>query len=286
MNKRNFILLGHAQSGKTTLSECILYSCGATNRKGSVVDGTTVSDYSFDEIERKSSINASLLFCDYKGTRIQFIDAPGYLDFWGEIVSGIRAVDNVVIVVDASTGIEVGTERAWQLAEEEGLPCIFFINKIDKEETNPQKTILDLQNTFSKKITLIDNLDSPELLELIAESDDALLEKYLEGKNLTPEELVQGLKQAIIRRKIFPVVIGCALQDKGIDKLLRIIVDFMADPTQRPQPKAKDPTNPQEKKEIRLSEDAPFSAFVFKTIVDPYVGQLSLFRVFSGTVLS
>jgi len=128
-NKRSFILLGHAQSGKTTLSESILSFCRATTRKGSIAEGTTVSDYSFDEIERKNSINASILYCDYKGSRIQFIDTPGYADFFGEVIAGIRAVDAAVIVVDASSGVEVGTERAWQTLEEANLPCVIFINK-------------------------------------------------------------------------------------------------------------------------------------------------------------
>ena len=128
-HKRNFILLGHAQSGKTTLAEGLLYFCKATARKGTVADGTTVSDYAFDEIERKNSINSSFLNCDYKDNRIQLIDTPGYADFFGEVISGIRAVDSAVIVVDATAGVEVGTERAWQLLEESNLPCIIFINK-------------------------------------------------------------------------------------------------------------------------------------------------------------
>ena len=133
-NKRNFIVLGHAQSGKTSLSESLAYFCKATARKGTIADGTTVSDYNFDEIERKNSINSSLLYCDYKGHRIQIIDAPGYADFFGEIISGVRAVDSAIIVVDATTGVEVGTERAWQLLEELQIPCLIFINKLDKEE--------------------------------------------------------------------------------------------------------------------------------------------------------
>ena len=133
-NKRSFIVLGHAQSGKTTLAEAMLYFSKATARKGSVAEGTTTSDYSFDEIERKSSINSGFLFCDYKENRLQIIDAPGYADFFGEVISGIRAVDGAIVVIDAASGIEVGTEKAWQLLEESGLPCIILVNKIDKEE--------------------------------------------------------------------------------------------------------------------------------------------------------
>ncbi|MCX5710991.1 MAG: GTP-binding protein, partial [Candidatus Omnitrophica bacterium] len=160
-NKRNFILLGHAHSGKTTLAESLLYFCKAINRKGRVEDGTTVSDYSFDEIERKNSINLSLLFCEYKGARLQFIDTPGYADFCAEMISASRAVDSAVIVVDASSGIEVGTERAWAIAEEMNLPAIIFINKIDKPEVDLNKVIAALKANFSKSCLIIDSLEDP-----------------------------------------------------------------------------------------------------------------------------
>jgi elongation factor G len=285
-NKRNFILLGHAQSGKTTLSESMLYSCKATTRKGTVADGTTVSDYSFDEIERKNSINLSLLFCDYKGVRIQIIDTPGYADFFGEAISGIRAVDSAVIVVDASSGVEVGTERAWGILEESGLPCIIFVNKLDKEDTDVNKVLLDIRNRLSKKSTLIDSLDAPELIEAIVESDDRLLEKYLEGAKLTPEELNSGLAQAVIKRKVFPVLAGSALTDKGISELLEAVIKYLPSPQERTNIEAVDPLKPEIKKEVVFKEDTPFSAFVFKNISDPYVGQFTLLRVFSGSLAS
>ncbi|MCM8801329.1 MAG: elongation factor G [Candidatus Omnitrophica bacterium] len=285
-NKRNLILLGHAQSGKTTLSEAILYFCKATNRKGSVIDGTTVSDYSFDEIERKSSINSSFLYCDYEGMRLQLVDTPGYADFWGEVISGIRAVDSAILLVDAASGVEVGTERAWQLLEEAGLACIIFINKLDKEETDFNKTFLEVKERLSTKAAVITSPPSPDLVEIIAESDDKLLEKYLEGAQLTEEELSQGLRQAVIRRKIFPVIAGSALNDKGIKEILEAILKYLPSPLERCRIEARDPLNPQEKKEIQFKEDAPFSAFVFKSIADPYVGQLSLLRIFSGKLLS
>jgi len=147
-NKRNFILLGHAQCGKTTLAESLLFFSKATTRKGAVGDGTTVSDYSFDEIERKSSINSSLLYCEYKNQRIQFIDTPGYADFFGEVLSSIRAVDSAIIVVDAFAGVEVGTERAWGLVEEYNLPCMFFINKSDKPDADPAAGLSRLKREF------------------------------------------------------------------------------------------------------------------------------------------
>ena len=285
-NKRNLILLGHAQSGKTTLSEGILYFCKATTRRGTIADGTTVSDYSFDEIERKNSINSSLLYCDYKDIRIQIIDTPGYADFFGEVISSMRAVDSAVIVVDATAGVEVGTERAWQLLEEANLPCIIFINKTDKEDTDVNKTLSDIKMRLSKKAITIESEDAPDLVEVIAESDDKLLEKYLEGAKFSSDELSSGLRHAIINRKLFPVLSGSALNDKGIPEILDAVVKYLPSPLERPSLNAYNPSNTAEKKEIVFKEDTSFCAFVFKSVFDPYVGQLTLLRVFSGKLLS
>jgi len=285
-NKRNFILLGHAQCGKTTLAENILYFCKTTGRKGTVADGTTVSDYSFDEIERKSSINASFLYCDYKGHRFQLIDAPGYADFWGEVISGGHAVDSAVIMVDATSGVEVGTERAWQMAEDLDLPCLIFVNKLDKDGADLNRALSDIKERLSKKAAVINSLEAPDLIEAIAESDDKLLEKYLEGTKLSPEELKGGLHQAILKRKVFPVLSGAALADKGIPELLDAVIQYLPSPAERLKIQAQDPLKPDTQKEVLLKDDAPFSAFVFKAIFDPYVGQLTLLKVFSGTLLS
>ncbi len=285
-NKRNFILLGHAQSGKTTLAESLLYFCKATNRKGKVEDGTTVSDYSFDEVERKNSINLSLLFCDYQGRRIQIVDTPGYADFFGEVISGLRAVDSAIIVVDASSGVQVGTERAWEALEEAGLPCMIFINKTDKEEVDVNKSLADIKSRLSKNCVIIESLEDPLLMEAIAESDDKLLEKYLSVLRLSIDEIKGGLAEAVHKRKLFPVVAGSSLTDKGIKDLLDDIIQYLPSPLDRPPVLAANPAKPQEKKEIALADNAPFSAFVFKNISDPYVGQLSLLRVFSGALAS
>ncbi|MCX5696779.1 MAG: elongation factor G [Candidatus Omnitrophica bacterium] len=285
-DKRNFILLGHAQSGKTTLSESILYLAKATSRKGTTADGNTVSDYNFDEIEKKSSINASLLYCDYKGTRIQMIDAPGYADFLGEVISGLRAVDSAVVIVDATAGVEVGTERAWQFLEEFSLPCIIFINKTDKPEADVNKTLSDIKSRFSKSAMVVDKLDAPELVEAIAESNDSLLEKYLEGKALTPEELVSGLRKAVFGRKVFPVVIGSASTDKGVAELLDHVIKYLPNPLERQPIKARQADKPDSEQELACSADGHLAAFVFKNISDPYVGQLTFLRIFSGTLAS
>jgi elongation factor G len=295
-NKRNFILLGHAQSGKTTLGEELLYFSKATGRKGSVSDGTTVSDYSFDEIERKSSISSGFLYCDYfakgesasggKGTRIQIIDAPGYADFFGEVIAGVRGIDSAIIVIDALAGVEVGTERAWQILEETTLPCLIFINKIDKEDVDLNNVLSDIKDRLSKKAMKIDSLEEPALVEVIAESDDKLLEKYLDGAKLSLDELKNGLRQAVIKRNIFPVLTGSALTDKGLGELLDAAVEYLPNPLERPRIELRNPQKPEEKKELQFKEEGPFSAFVFKTVSDPYVGQLTILRVFSGSLLS
>ena len=285
-NKRNFILLGHAQCGKTTLAENLLFFSKATTRKGSVNDGSTVSDYSSDEIERKSSINSSLLYCDYKESRIQFIDAPGYADFLGEVLSGIRAVDSAIVVVDAGSGVEVGTERAWQLLEEAGLPCLIFVNKLDKEGVDFPKALQDIKERLSKNAVTVESLDAPDLIEAVAESDDKLLEKYLEGAKLSREEVETGLHLAMDRRKVFPVLKGSALSGEGIEELLNAIIHYLPSPLERVSTTAGNPAQSEERSEVAPKEEGPLAAFVFKTIADPYVGQLTLLRLFSGKLVS
>jgi elongation factor G len=273
-NKRSIILLGHAQSGKTSLSECLLFRCGAVTRKGSISEGNTVSDYSWDEIERKNSINTSLLFCDYQNLRIQIVDVPGYADFFGEVIAGIRAVDNAILVIDSTSGVEVGTEKAWALLEEFKLPRIIFVNKTDKEGVDVNKVIADIKSALSKKAVLLSSPNSEELVELVAETDDKLLEKYLSDGKLDPAEVAVGLRRAVVQAKVFPIISGSAITETGIDDLLKSINDYLASPEEKPLLEVEG--------EIKFSIDAPFTAFVFKSIFDPYVGQLSLLRVFSG----
>ena len=277
-NKRNIILLGHAQSGKTSLSESIIFRCGATTRKGSVMEGNTISDYNWDEIERKSSISSSLLFCNSNDSLIQLIDTPGYADFYGEVISAIRAVDNAILVVDATSGVEVGTEKAWGMLQELKMPRIIFVNKLDKEGADVNKAVTDIKSALSKKAVLIAPSNAEEIAELVAETDDKLLEKYLAEGKLSVEEIASGLRKAVIEAKVFPIIGGSAVADKGIDELLKAIKDYLASPQERSVLEVQG--------ELELSPDAPFSAFVFKSIFDPYVGQLSLLRVFSGKLAS
>ncbi len=299
--KRTFLICGHAQSGKTSLAESILFKSGATTRLGSVDSGTSTSDYEDDEKERKSSINLSVLSGDYKGNSLQFIDTPGYLDFIGETISSVKAVDFAIIVVDALEGVGVGTEKAWELLQKEGIPCLFFINKLDKENTDFNKSLDDIRQSLTKKATSIvvaEGTDITNILkqkdkdaslygavvEAVAESDDSLLEKYLETGSLDEAELAPALKKAIVNSQMFPVLAGAATSEAGIDCLLDVIIDSMPSVSDSLPRKALD----KEGKEVVIEPkaDAPFSAQVFKTMIDPFVGQLTIFRVFSGKLAS
>ena len=283
-NKRSLAIVGHAHSGKTSLAEAILFNCKTTSRKGLVTDGSTLSDYSFDEIERKISINNSVLLAKYKEHQIQIIDTPGYADFIGEVISSLRAVDSAIVVVDAVSGVEVGTERIWGFLEEAGLPRVVFINKSDKDDANVDKTIEEIKNNLSKKIVKIESLSDPALVEAVAETDDKLLEKYLDAGSLSEEEVKGALRQAVVTGGLFPLVCGSALNDKGIQELLDTIVGYL--PSALEHLPLKVTNDKQEESTITSQEDGPFSAFVFKTISDPYVGQLTLLRIFSGNIAS
>jgi len=279
--KRNCIIVGHAQCGKTTLAEALLFVSGITNRKGSTNEANTVSDYSDEEKIRKVSVNASLLNLRYENNFIQLIDAPGYADFFGEVVSSLRAVDSAIVVIDAASGIEVGTERVWERLENLGLPRIIFINKCDKENTDVNRTFNEIKDALSKKVILLGSEFSNQDIETIAENDDVLLEMYLEGKKIPEEDLRKALKKAVISGKLYPVIAGSAFKDQGIKELLEAVIYYLPSPHERIPTKV-NLADTQEEKIIELSEEAPLCGFVFKTIVDPYIGQLSLIRLFSG----
>ena len=297
--KMTFLLCGHAHSGKTTLAEAVVYRCGGSSRLGNIEEGTTLSDYEDDEKERNSSINAAVLNCQYQGNFLQFIDTPGYIDFIGELISSIRAADFAVIMIDAAGGVEVGTEKAWEFLRKENIPCLFFINKLDKENTSFDQTLSELRQTLSRgavgfvsadgaSVTNILKTKEPAgygaIVEAVAESDDALLEKYLESGSLDEKELMLALKKAVFDSKIFPVVGGAIQKNVGIDVLLDLIVELMPSVGDFPSHKAKDKAG--NDTEVPVAVDSYFSAQVFKTIIDPYVGQLNIFRIFSGKISS
>lgn len=274
-NKRSIVLVGHAQSGKTSLAEALLFRCKAVTRKGTVLEGNTVSDYNADEIERKSSISAGFMFCDYQDTRIQIIDTPGFADFYGEVIASARAADNAIIVLDAAAGVEVGTEKAWSELDELGIPRIVFVNKCDKPDIDKDKLVSEIRETLSKNAVVLDTTALEALMESVAESDDSLLEKYLSNGKLSIEEIKAGLHEAVDHAKVFPIIFGSAVSEAGLDELLKAIKDDLASPSDRSNLQMDAGT-------VVPDDNQPFSAFVFKSIFDPYVGQLSLARIFSG----
>lgn len=296
--KRIFLLCGHAQSGKTSISEAILFKCGSSTRLGKVDEGTTISDYEEDEKQRKSSINMSVLYTEHKGNFLQFIDVPGYFDFIGELVSASRAVDFGVVVVDASSGVEVGTEKAWDNLRKENLPCLFIVNKLDKEDADYEKTVEDIRNSLTKKaivfvdfkngkaVNILKDKNHPgysSIIEAIAESDDALLAKYLEKGAIDEGELSAALKKAIVNSQVFPVIPMIALQEMGTDCLLEMLIDIMPSAAES-KPRVAKNTKTGEAIEIAPKVNGHLAAQVFKSVVDPFVGQLNIFRVFSGKI--
>ena len=323
-NIRNISLLGHRGSGKTTLVESILYVKGYIKRKGDVENGTTVSDFDKEEIRRIFSINTSLISVEQNDVKLNFLDTPGYFDFVGEVVSALRVSASAVLVLDATAGVEVGTEKAWKLLEERKLPRIIFVNKMDKGYVNYPKLLNELKEKFGKKIApfcipigekeefkgfvnVVDmvgrvfdgkecvdtpiqkDIDVSEvrnlLFEAIAETDEVLMDKYFAGEEFTQEEIVKGLHKGVVNGDIVPVMVGSAQQNIGIHTLLNYLELYMPCPTElfSGQRIGEDPTTQQEKV-VKISSENPFSAIVFKTLVDPFIGKISFFKVNSGVI--
>jgi len=277
---RNVVLVGHGGCGKTTLIEAALLATGVINRLGRIEDGNTVSDYDKMEIEKGYSISTSIVPVEYNKHKINFIDTPGYFDFVGEVYSGMRAAEAAVIMVDASSGIQVGTEKAWKICKENGIPTFFLVNKIDKENVDVEKVIEDLKNTFGTSVVQLSEKEA--LTEAIAETDEELLEKYFNGEEFTEEEFNRGLSAGIASGDIIPVLTSCALDGRGIKEFLDTIIKLVPIATKYAEYKGVDGNN----NEIirKCDPNEPVSAFVFKTIADPFVGKISLFKVTSGKI--
>ncbi len=320
---RNVALVGHGSSGKTSLTAALLFDTGATNRLLKVDKGNTVTDYDPDEIERKISINATPCFCEWQDHKVNLLDTPGYSNFLWDTRAALRAVDGAAVVIDSVAGVEVGTEKVWEMIEERGLPRIFVINKMDRENANfgraldsvreffgrqavPVELPIGEEKSFSGVVDIIgkkaytfekdesgkmtegpvpaalaDEVEKryKELLEMVAESDEKLMEKYFETGALSAEEFRAGLKKSILHNQIFPVFAASGLVNIGAQTLLDGILAYLPSPVEAGN--AKVLINGEEKT-IPPSPDAPFAAMVFKTISDPYTGRISLMRVFSG----
>ena len=319
---RNVVLLGHSGSGKTTYSEAALYYSGATKRFGKVDEGNTVSDYEAEEIRRKVSINTSVIPVEWQDTKINFLDTPGYFDFAAEVKLAMNVADTGLIMVSAKSGVEVGTEKAWEYCEEMHLPRIIFINQMDDENADFEKTLAELRKNFGKAVAplqipfddedgnfvgfinlikrdarkkvngKLEKCEMPEekkdqvevlrsmLVEVAAESSEELMEKFFNDEELTEEEIYDGLLAGISNHSIAPVMCGSATLGYGVKLLMNTIVRFTP-----PAIEARANFHAfHDGKDVVYcsSDDERFSAYVFKTIADPYIGRLNLFRVMTG----
>ena len=319
---RNVVLLGHSGSGKTTYAEAALYYSGATKRFGKVEDGNTVSDYEAEEIRRKVSINTSVIPVEWQDTKINFLDTPGYFDFAAEVKLAMNVADTGMIMVSAKSGVEVGTEKAWEYCEEMHLPRMFFINQMDDENADFEKTLAELRKEFGKAVAPVqipfndedgkfvgfinvikrdarkkvdgklqkcampeDKVDQVEklramVIEVAAESSEELMEKFFNDEELTEEEIYDGLLAGIEDMTVAPVLCGSATLGYGVKLMMNTIVRFTP-----PSIEAKANFHAfHDGKDVVYcsSDDERFSAYVFKTIADPYIGRLNLFRVMTG----
>ena len=323
---RNFAVVGHGGSGKTTLSEAMLSRSGKINRIGSIESGTTTSDYHHDEHQRQISIHSSPLHLEWDDIKFNLIDTPGYLDFIGEAISSLAVVDAAVVVVHAVNGIEVGTEQVWNYASNYRLPKIIVVNGLDKEHTQFDKILQQAKSNFGSNVfplqlpvnagpgfnQVVDVLRSElitystdgsgkyseeklpeewqekikelheELIEYVAESDDTLLEKFFEEGNLSEEEMREGLHRAIQNQVFIPVFCTTATQNIGTARLMDFISKYGSSPVDRATIQAEN-ANSGETIEVALDGSAPV-VHVFKTISEAHVGELSFFRVYSGSV--
>jgi elongation factor G len=321
---RNVLLVGHGGSGKTTLLEAMVFASGASTRMGKVEDGNTVSDFEAEETKKGISVSLAMAPIEWNGVKINVLDAPGYADFIGDVRSAIKAVDAVLLVVSAVDGVEVQTEVAWELAVEAGLPRAILINKLDRERASFERTLEQLVAAFGTQVAplelplgeehdfegVLDLLDRKayrygseptatqgewpddmsgkadpyreKLMEAVAESDDTLIEKYLEEGELSEDEVLHGVKSGFASATIAPVLCAAAARPIGVDRVLQFVAEEFPSPVDR-GPVAVT-TKGGEEQERACDPAQPLTAYVFKTVSDPYVGHITMFRVFSGKV--
>jgi elongation factor G len=321
---RNVVLLGHGGAGKTSLAEAMLFDTGAVNRLGRVDDGTSISDWDDEERRRQMSINASLMPCEWQDHKLNIIDTPGYMDFVGEVISGIRVADAAVVVLDSVGGVEVGTEQVWHYADGRNLPRLAFVNKMERENVDYGRVVdqiaakfgvvavpinlpIGSQAEFKGVVDLLtqkaylgekgtaapipdDLKDAVEearmtLIEAAAEGKDELMEKYFEAETLSNDEILRGLKARLGQGDLVPVLCGSATTNTGVQALMRSIITLLPSPVEAAPYAA---INPATGATVQLKSDSAgeLATLVFKTIADPYVGKLSYFRVYSGTLES
>ena len=314
-NIRNVALLSHSGAGKTSLCEAALFNTKAVTRQGRIEDGNTVSDYEPEEAKRGGSIQTTLIAINADGSKINYLDTPGYDDFQGEVVSALRVVEGAVILVDATSGVDVGTERAWNLCESGGLPRLIVVNKMDRENAEFDRNVADIQATFGRQCVpfqipigqadsfsgvvnvadpnadvpadLIDAVESARerLIEAAAENDDELADRYLGGEELTAGEIEAALRGAVLQGELVPILATSATANIAVDEVLAMTRSYLPSPVDGVKPKLTK-ANSDDEVAFEAESGAPLAAFVFKTTADPFVGKLSLFRVFQGSIRS
>jgi len=305
---RNVAVIGHASCGKTSLVEAMLFKSGMIPRQGTVEAKNTVSDCTQEEQERQISIHSANLFLNHNGHNFFVSDTPGYADFYGEVYGSLSVADAAILVVDASNGIEVGTLQLWRVLSQKNIPRMIVVNKLDKENTDFHKTLDELveafgigcvpvqipignADSFSGVARLIE--DEPEnvdhdlfaecknkLIETVAESDEVLMEKFFADEPLSKEEITGAMRKGIADCSVFPVAVCSATKAIGIEGLLHSVENYL------PSPASKSEIPVQEGEALKPDESLPASAFVFKTVTDPFVGQLTYLRVYQGTISS
>jgi elongation factor G len=306
---RTVAVVGHAASGKTSLIDAALFIAKAVPNHGRVANGTSVSDYSPDEIERKISIRAKPLHCQWQGHLMFWLDTPGFADFYGETMAAVRAADAAIVVVDGVGGVDVGTRRVWRLLDEMQKPRLVFVSKLDKDNSDFFRCVEQIRGAFGKNCVpfelpvgqqagfskvinlrttaeadvpaeLKDQFESAHesLVEAAAEQDDTLLEKYLGGHGLTLDEVTKGTHVGVARGAVVPIYCGCAEKEIGLRQLLDGVAVLL------PSPEDRGPVPTEDGNKVEPKANAPFSGFVFKVTVDPYAGHLAYVRVMSGTL--
>ena len=327
---RNVALVGHGDVGKTSLASSLLFDAGAVNRLGKVDQGSTVTDFDDDEIERKVTISSSPCYVEWNKTKINFLDTPGYGTFVADARSALRAVDSSMVLVCGVAGVEVQTEKVWKWSDEFHLAKMIVVNKLDRERADFGRAVESIQKSFGRACIPVQipigsekdfhgvvdlvhfkayqypkddsgkyqEIEIPEdlkqeatsqrqaLVEMIAEQDDSLMEKYFEAGELSQEDVLQGLKRAILGRTIIPIFGASALHNVGAHPILNSIVELLPNPAESGVRMEAENSKDKSKIEVVMDPKGSFSAFVFKTFVDPYAGRVNLFRVITGVMKS
>ncbi|HEU4698558.1 MAG TPA: GTP-binding protein, partial [Gemmatimonadales bacterium] len=313
---RNVAFVGHGASGKTTLVDALAFVAGSSRRHGGIKDGTTLTDYSPDEIERQHSIQLGVACAEWLDTKINLVDTPGFLDYFGEVVTGVSAADAVVVVLSGTAGVEVGTEKVWELCDRLHLPRLLFVSQMDKENADFERVFEDVRAHLTPKVVPVEipvgdgrdfhgiiNLFSghchfykkgtksgeydvvpvpPEyearfkqyteqLIETVASTDDTLIERYLGGEEISREEVILAMKRGMLEGAIVPLFCGSAELTYGMRALLKKMVELFPTPLEAPLPEG-------------APADVPLLGHVFKTISEPHVGDVTLFRLYRGDV--